>query len=217
MATESENHAVAGDRGRFRTRSGLLSIGCFGLAGRVRPVCVLDRDQGGRRRPVTLDLGSVAGSVDRTAPTNFGLLAIVLGDRTAFIHGGLNLSKRELVAAGTDASDKHFLLGFVEQRRVPTSGQLSPRRLTDLLPSGCDRRPRALATSSSMPSSVAGAPCEAPARHTFDHEPGRLVACLAFFSSRFSFNDLPDFFDWCWRGDLSAIGCSFGGSWHGRG
>jgi hypothetical protein len=34
------------------------------------------------------------------------------------------------------------------------------------------------------------------------------VACLAFFSLRFSFNDFPDFFDWCWRGDLSAISCS---------
>jgi hypothetical protein len=34
------------------------------------------------------------------------------------------------------------------------------------------------------------------------------VACLAFLSLRFSFNDFPDFFDWCWRGDLSAISCS---------
>ena len=37
---------------------------------------------------------------------------------------------------------------------------------------------------------------------------GRWVACLAFLSLRFSFNDFPDFFDWCWRGDLSAINCS---------
>jgi hypothetical protein len=28
---------------------------------------------------------------------------------------------------------------------------------------------------------------------------------LAFFSPRFPFRVLPDFFDWCWRGDLSAI------------
>ena len=28
-----------------------------------------------------------------------------------------------------------------------------------------------------------------------DHDPGRLVACLPFFSVRFSFSDLPDFFD----------------------
>jgi hypothetical protein len=40
------------------------------------------------------------------------------------------------------------------------------------------------------------------------HLLGRWVACLAFFSLRFSFNDFPDFFDWCWRGDLSAISCS---------
>jgi hypothetical protein len=41
-----------------------------------------------------------------------------------------------------------------------------------------------------------------------DHVMGRLVACLAFFSIRFSFSDFPDFLDWCWRGDLSAINCS---------
>jgi hypothetical protein len=36
----------------------------------------------------------------------------------------------------------------------------------------------------------------------------RFLACFAFFSPRFSFKVLPDFFDWCWRGDLSAICCS---------
>jgi hypothetical protein len=40
------------------------------------------------------------------------------------------------------------------------------------------------------------------------HELGRLDACFAFFWLRFSFSVLPDFFDWCWRGDLSAISCS---------
>jgi hypothetical protein len=35
------------------------------------------------------------------------------------------------------------------------------------------------------------------------------MACFAFFSPRFSFSDLPDFFDRCWRGDLSAMACSF--------
>jgi hypothetical protein len=35
---------------------------------------------------------------------------------------------------------------------------------------------------------------------------------LPFFSVRFSFSDLPDFFDWCWRGDLSAtVVCSSSG------
>src|SRR4029078_3660377 len=37
------------------------------------------------------------------------------------------------------------------------------------------------------------------------HAPDRLVVCLAFFSTRFSFRLLPAFFDWCWRVDLSAI------------
>jgi hypothetical protein len=41
-----------------------------------------------------------------------------------------------------------------------------------------------------------------------DQVMGRLVACLTFFSIRFSFNDFPDFLDWCWRGDLSPIGGS---------
>jgi hypothetical protein len=38
------------------------------------------------------------------------------------------------------------------------------------------------------------------------HGVARFAACLSFFSPRFSFNDLAHFFDWCWRGDLSAIG-----------
>jgi hypothetical protein len=47
---------------------------------------------------------------------------------------------------------------------------------------------------------------------------GRFVACLVFFSVRFSFNDLPDFLDWCWRGDLSATSvCSSFGGWFGDG
>ena len=33
----------------------------------------------------------------------------------------------------------------------------------------------------------------------------RLAAVFAFLSTRFSFNDFPDFFDMAWRGDLSDM------------
>ncbi len=35
-----------------------------------------------------------------------------------------------------------------------------------------------------------------------DHDTVRLATCLRFFSPRSSLSDLPDFFDWCWRGDV---------------
>ena len=40
--------------------------------------------------------------------------------------------------------------------------------------------------------------------------PAHFVACFAFFSSRFSFSVLPDFFDMVLRGDLSLMRASLG-------
>jgi len=123
-------------------------------------------------------------------------------EEAAALHRQLDLLEaRRGRAANADAPDEQAALGGTEYLRRPGGRPAeapSERRAVELARRGVEATDRP-----QHHELVIGVGIESRPRAL--HDTGRFLACFAFFSPRFSFKVLPDFFVWCWRGDLSAI------------
>ena len=156
------------------------------------------------------------------------------GDPTATLHRELDvLEARTGRPTDTNTPHQQTRFGFVERRRRHRVGPTEPpadgpavKRVGPFTPDHPQHRQQilirhqdALPIAAHQRRSRRARRCRlrvterkhrsSTRRAMRGHEPARLTACFAFFSPRFSFSDLPDFFDSCWRGDLSAMAYSF--------
>jgi hypothetical protein len=128
------------------------------------------------------------------------------GEETAALDGQFDvLEARRGNASDSDSPDEQAPLGSIERRRGPrgrpaeVSGECCAVEL---------RRGAVAVADHPQHRHELIVDLGIVDRRAIGHDTVRFAACFAFFAARFCFNDVPDFFDSCCRGDLSAISCS---------